>query len=234
MGRKGHQDGNSSQAAYINKVNEKSPIIRSKRMLTTKILACDFKFFACFLLENYMYNPFPWEEIQVLYNRCEDSFLPTPVFLPGKSQEQSRLGGYSPQGHKFSQHYCCLASYLSSLCLGFLICTSHNKSNCFRIVVRCNELWHYYSLEKGMATHSSILAWRIPWQRSLVGPHPWDCKESDMTEWLTRLFLYWLGQRKSGQLQYKPLSKIYKILGKNKNLEEMENKNQKWLWQKTL
>ena len=28
------------------------------------------------------------------------------------------------------------------------------------------------ALEKGMATHSSILAWRIPWQRSLVGYNP--------------------------------------------------------------
>ena len=36
-------------------------------------------------------------------------------------------------------------------------------------------------LEKGMATHSSILAWRIP-QRSLVGYSPWSWKESDMTE----------------------------------------------------
>jgi len=27
-------------------------------------------------------------------------------------------------------------------------------------------------LEKGMATHSSIIAWRIPWMRSLVGPNP--------------------------------------------------------------
>ena len=35
-------------------------------------------------------------------------------------------------------------------------------------------------LEKGMATHSSILAWRIPW--SLVGYSSWACKESDMTE----------------------------------------------------
>ena len=25
------------------------------------------------------------------------------------------------------------------------------------------------SLEKGMATHSSIIAWRIPWTRSLAG-----------------------------------------------------------------
>ena len=32
-------------------------------------------------------------------------------------------------------------------------------------------------LEKGKATHSSILAWRTPW--SLVGCSPWDPKESD-------------------------------------------------------
>jgi len=35
-------------------------------------------------------------------------------------------------------------------------------------------------LEEGMATHSSILIWNIPW--SLVGYSPWGCKESDMTE----------------------------------------------------
>ena len=35
-------------------------------------------------------------------------------------------------------------------------------------------------LEKGMATHSSILAWRIP-QRSLVSYSLWGNKESDMT-----------------------------------------------------
>ena len=31
-------------------------------------------------------------------------------------------------------------------------------------------------LEREMATHSSILAWRIPWQKSLVGYSPWGCK----------------------------------------------------------
>ena len=35
-------------------------------------------------------------------------------------------------------------------------------------------------LEKGKATHSSILAWRIPWTYS-----PQGRKESDMTEWLS-------------------------------------------------
>ena len=37
-------------------------------------------------------------------------------------------------------------------------------------------------LEKGMATHSSILAWRTQGDRSLVGYSPWGCKESDTTE----------------------------------------------------
>ena len=38
------------------------------------------------------------------------------------------------------------------------------------------------SLEKDMATHSSILAWRIHGQRSLVGYSPWDRKELDMID----------------------------------------------------
>ena len=37
-------------------------------------------------------------------------------------------------------------------------------------------------LEKGMATHSSILVWRIPWTKDLVGYSPWGHKESDLTE----------------------------------------------------
>ena len=38
------------------------------------------------------------------------------------------------------------------------------------------------SPEEGMATHSSILAWRIPGQRSLVGYSPRGRKASDTTE----------------------------------------------------
>ena len=34
-------------------------------------------------------------------------------------------------------------------------------------------------LEKGMATHSSILAWRIPW--TLLGYSPWGRRELDVT-----------------------------------------------------
>ena len=37
-------------------------------------------------------------------------------------------------------------------------------------------------LEKGMATHSNILVWRISWTWSLAGYSPCGCKQSDSTE----------------------------------------------------
>ena len=40
-------------------------------------------------------------------------------------------------------------------------------------------------LEKGVATHSSILAWRIPRTEKLVGYSPWGHKQLDMCERLT-------------------------------------------------
>ena len=45
------------------------------------------------------------------------------------------------------------------------------------------------SLEKEMATHSSILAWNIPWAEECVRLHsPWGHRESDTTEPLHFLF----------------------------------------------
>ena len=40
-------------------------------------------------------------------------------------------------------------------------------------------------LEKGMATHSIVLAWRIHGQRTQAGYSPWGLEESDTTEQLT-------------------------------------------------
>ena len=68
-------------------------------------------------------------------------------------------------------------------------------------------------LEKGTATHPSILAWRIPWTeepgrgRGRVFS-PWGCKESDKTERLT-LLLFIL-------ILYLYLS-IYLYLGEKEN-----------------
>ena len=41
-----------------------------------------------------------------------------------------------------------------------------------------------------MATHSSTLAWKIPWMWELVGYSPWGCKELDTTEQLHFLSFY--------------------------------------------
>ena len=55
-------------------------------------------------------------------------------------------------------------------------------SSCF-IPLQC------FTLEKEMATHSSSLAWRIPWTEEPGRFHcPWGRKESDTTEWLTTVF----------------------------------------------
>ena len=44
------------------------------------------------------------------------------------------------------------------------------------------EVIRFYALEKEMATHSSVLAWRIPGRGSLVGCLLWGRTESDTTE----------------------------------------------------
>ena len=50
------------------------------------------------------------------------------------------------------------------------------------------SLGHEDSVEQEMATHSNILAWKIPWTEEPGGPRvlqsysPWGHKESDMTE----------------------------------------------------
>ena len=46
------------------------------------------------------------------------------------------------------------------------------------------------SLEKEMATHSSILAWRIPWTEEAGRLQSMDHKESDMTERLSLHFTF--------------------------------------------
>ena len=62
------------------------------------------------------------------------------------------------------------------------------------ITINCGKFWkrvtewlhfnffHFHALEKEMATHSSVLAWRIPGTGSLVGCHLWGRAESDTTK----------------------------------------------------
>ena len=66
-------------------------------------------------------------------NHLRRQWRPTPVFLPGKSHGQRSLVGCSPWGHEES-------TGLSDFTFTF----------------------HFHPLEEEMATHSSVLAWRIP------------------------------------------------------------------------
>ena len=60
------------------------------------------------------------------------------------------------------------------------------------IVHRVMKIWarlnnftltfHFHALEKDMATHSSVFAWRIPGTGSLVGCRLWGRTKSDTTE----------------------------------------------------
>ena len=56
-------------------------------------------------------------------------------------------------------------------------------------------------LEKEMATHSSILAWRIPWTEELGGLQSTGRKESDTTERLHFLFSMYIGEGNGNPLQ---------------------------------
>ena len=70
-----------------------------------------------------------------------------------------------------------------TLCKG-LPCSSYGKRMPAMQETWVQSLGQEEPLEKGMATHSSILAWRIPWTEE-PGGSPWSGKESDMTERLT-------------------------------------------------
>ena len=94
------------------------------------------------------------------------------------------------------------ANFETSLCLGFQHHTKKNDINSYHgsiIVIQASLLVHLVKnlparqetqvqslggkdlLEKGMATHSTVLAGEFHGQRSLAGYSPWGCKESGTT-----------------------------------------------------
>ena len=61
------------------------------------------------------------------------------------------------------------------------------------------------SLEKGMATHSSILAWRIPWTEEPGGLQSRGLKKSETTERLTlSLSFTWESACNAGRPRFSP------------------------------
>ena len=73
-------------------------------------------------------------------------------------------------------------------------------------------------LEKEMATHSSILAWKIPWMEEPVSYSSWGHKESDMTEWLH--FHFHLPPNKDVHILI-PRIRVYVTLHSKRNFEDI-------------
>ena len=48
--------------------------------------------------------------------------------------------------------------------------------------MRVQSLSQEDALEEGISTHSSILAWKIPWTEEPGGPWSMGCKKLDVTE----------------------------------------------------
>ena len=90
---------------------------------------------------------------------------PIPVFLPGESYGQRSLAGYGPWGGKESD----MTELLTHT--PHLVCTSLVAQMVKNLLaMQESRIWSLDwedFLEKGMATHSGILAWRIPWTEEL-------------------------------------------------------------------
>ena len=126
---------------------------------------------------------------------------PTPVLLLGKSHGQRSLVGCSPWGREESDTTERLRFHFSFSCIGEgngdpLQCScleSPRDGRAWWAAVhgvaksqtRLRDFaftFHFHALEKEMATHSSVLAWRAPGWQGLVGCRLWGCTESDTTE----------------------------------------------------
>ena len=88
----------------------------------------------------------------------------------------SRANG---EGHGIPLQYSCLENPMDG---GAWEASVHGVA---RSRTRLSDLtftFHFHALEKEMATHSSVLAWKIPGTGSLVGCRLWGRTESDTTE----------------------------------------------------
>ena len=70
----------------------------------------------------------------------------------------------------------------------FLLVAQLVKNLHATLKIQVQSLGQEDPLEKGMATHSSTLAWRIPWREDPGSP--WDCRESGMPELLTHIHIF--------------------------------------------
>ena len=120
------------------------------------------------------------EGVELVILLSVEQWPPTPVLLPGKSHGQRSLVGCSTWGHKESDTTERLHFHFSLSCIegngNPLQCSCLENPRdggawwaaVYGVTKSQTQLsdfpftFHLHALEKEMATHSSVLAWRIP------------------------------------------------------------------------
>ena len=102
----------------------------------------------------------------------------TPIFFPGKSHGQRSLVGCSPWGRKESG----TTERLHYLLIRASLVTQMVKNLPAKQETRVRSLGQEDPLEKKMATHSSILAWKISWTEKPGGLQSMGPQRVGMTE----------------------------------------------------
>ena len=99
-----------------------------------------------------------------------------------KKQMVCRLGDTrhtDGEGNGTPLQYSCLENSMDG---GAWWAAVHGVARSSRRLSDFTFVFHFHALEKETATHSNVLAWRIPGTGSLVGCRSWGHTESDMTE----------------------------------------------------
>ena len=89
------------------------------------------------------------------------------------------LEGPHGEGNGTPLQYCCLENPMDG---GAWWAAVHGVAKSRTRLSDFTFTFHFPALEKEMATHSSVLAWRIQGRGSLVGCRLWGRTESDTTE----------------------------------------------------
>ena len=119
------------------------------------------------------------------------SFLGPKQGGEGESRTGRRAGTYSRAYftwiNRYFKHTCCISLITNSILASLVAQMVKNLPT-----MQETQVWSLgweEPLEKGIATHSSIVPGDFLGQRSLEGYSPWGHKELDMTEWLTLFHL---------------------------------------------
>ena len=110
------------------------------------------------------------------------SFKPQRKAMPKNAQTTAQLhSSHKPvgEGKGTPLQYSCLENPMDG---GARWAAVHGVAKSRAWLSGFTFTFHFHALEKEMATHSSVLAWRIPGMGSLVGCRLWGRTESDTTE----------------------------------------------------